>query len=127
MLNVLSILLVSVFLILTPTSVNAASKKSNSRPTFGATLAKNKRYITVNFSNLSKTKTIKYQLTYDSKKGPQGVSGTLSSKTKSLSRQLTLGTCSKKVCVYHQGVKGIVLNVDYTLKSGGIVSYSKKL
>lgn len=104
-----------------------AEAKASAKPTLGASIAKNKRYISVSFGNLSNTKRIKYQLTYGSTKGPQGVSGTLSPSSKSLSRQLTLGTCSKKVCVYHQGVKGMILNVDYTLKSGGIVSYSKNL
>ncbi len=107
--------------------VHAAPKTKS--PTTSGTLAKNKLSVTANFSNLTNVKTVKYRLVYDASNGKQGASGTIkvASKNKNLSRKLLLGTCSKNVCTYHKSVKNIKLSVDYTLKSGGIISYTKTI
>lgn len=97
-------------------------------PTFSAVRAKNKLSVTASFGNLLNVKSIAYQLTYDSAKGPQGAGGTIKvGKSKALSRKLLFGTCSGRVCTYHNSVKNAVLSVDFNLKSGGVVSYEKKL
>ena len=102
--------------------------KSSKNPAFSASLAKNKLSVSASFSNLTNVKTITYQLTYNSNKGQQGAAGTIKvGKLKSTSRKLLLGTCSGRVCTYHRDVKNIKLSVDFNLKSGGVVSYEKKL
>ncbi|MBI4059145.1 hypothetical protein HY404_02810 [Candidatus Microgenomates bacterium] len=107
--------------------IQAAPKKVGKNPSAGITLSKNKLSVIINFANLTNVKSFKYTLTYDSTKGAQGVSGTVKPKGATLARTLLLGTCSKKVCVYHKGVKNIKLNVDFTLKNGGSISYTKKI
>lgn len=105
-------------------SHGAASKKS---PALSATVAKNKRSIYAVFSNLSTVKSVTYTLTYDTAdKGQQGASGTIKvGKSASEARTLLFGTCSGKVCTYHKGVNNIKLSADFTLKTGGVVSYEK--
>ena len=104
----------------------AASKVKN--PAVSASMAKNKRTVGANFSNLTNVKSISYQLTYSSTKGNQGAGGTITvGKNTKLSRTLTLGTCSGKVCTYHQGIKNGKLNVTFKLKSGGSITKSVKL
>ena len=101
---------------------------SGKGPGLSASLAKNKLSVSASFSNLTNVKTITYQLTYDSNKGQQGAAGTIKTgKLKSTSRKLLLGTCSGRVCSYHRDVSNIRLSVDFNLKSGGVVSYEKKL
>lgn len=101
---------------------------SGKSPKLSASLAKNKLSVSANFSNLANVKTITYQLTYDSNKGAQGAAGTIKvGKLKSTSRKLLLGTCSGKVCSYHRDVNNIALSVDFNLKSGGVISYEKRL
>ena len=106
----------------------AAPTKSKS-PSVTASVAKNRLSMTASFLNVKNVKTISYQLTYDSNKGPQGARGTIKvpKNTNSLSRRLLFGTCSKNVCTYHRNLKNIALSVDFTLNSGGILSYEKKL
>lgn len=107
-------------------SIEAASKVKN--PAATASMAKNKRTVSANFSNLTNVKSISYQLTYSSTKGNQGAGGTITvGKNTKLSRTLTLGTCSGKVCSYHQGVKNGKLSVTFKLKSGGSITKTVKL
>lgn len=104
----------------------AASKVKN--PAVSAKMAKNKRTISTTFSNLTNVKSVSYQLTYSSTKGNQGAGGTIKvGKSKKLSRTLTLGTCSGRVCTYHQGVKNGKLDVTFKLKSGGSITKTVKL
>lgn len=133
MFRLLSIAILSVFtlsLFVFPSQALAKRKAATSAkgPTFTAVKAKNGRSVTANFGNLSNVKSVAYQLTYDSNKGPQGAGGSAKvGKSKSLSRTLLLGTCSGKVCTYHSAIKNLKLSVDFTLTSGGVVSYEKKL
>ena len=104
----------------------AASKVKN--PAVSASMAKNKRTVSASFSNLANVKSVSYQLTYTSTKGKQGAGGTVTvGKNTKLSRTLTLGTCSGKVCTYHQGIKNGKLSVTFKLKSGGSISKTVKL
>jgi hypothetical protein len=108
---------------------NAAAKAKSKSPSLSASMAKNKRNVNATFSNLTNVKSIKYQLTYSSNKGPQGAGGTIkvAKNSKSLSRSILLGTCSHKVCTYNTGIKNAKLSVDFVLNSGGVISYEKKL
>lgn len=105
----------------------AYHRKKSNVPGVSATLAKNKRFVAVSFNNLSAVKTISYSLTYNSTRGAQGVSGTIKPKSSIINRTLLLGTCSRNICVYHQKVRSLNLNVDFTLKRGGMISYSKRM
>lgn len=109
------------------TSTIQAKHLSKKNPTVSASIAKNKRSVYASFSNLGNVKTISYQLTYDSNKGPQGAGGSIKSTGRTVSRTITLGTCSRKVCTYHTNIKNAKLSVDFVLKSGGVVSYEKTL
>lgn len=121
-------LLISSFALASPTHARHNTSKTKS-PSLTASLAKNKLSVNANFNNLTNVTKISYQLTYDSNKGVQGAGGTIkvTSKNKNLSRNMLLGTCSRKVCTYHKNIKNIVVSVEFTLKSGGIISYEKKL
>ena len=104
----------------------AASKVKN--PSVSASIAKNKRTVSASFANLTNVKSVSYQLTYSSTKGNQGAGGTVTvGKSTKLARTLTLGTCSNKVCTYHQGIKNGKLSVTFKLKSGGSISRTVKL
>ncbi|MBI2267918.1 MAG: hypothetical protein HYU80_00515 [Candidatus Blackburnbacteria bacterium] len=100
-----------------------------SNPKVSAYKTRNKRSVVVNFTSIQNLKSISYELTYDSNKGPQGAGGTINlpKRKRRLSRSLLLGTCSHKVCTYHKDVKNIKLSVDFVLKSGGVVSYEKTI
>lgn len=59
-------------------------------------------------------KTIEYELTYDAKEGPRGVLGTINYKNEtSLEREILLGTCSKNVCRYDEGVTKVTLTIVF--------------
>lgn len=128
--RVIPALLLTLALTLSLTFFPSSILASHSRtPAVAATLAKNRLSVNASFLNLRNVAQVKYQLTYDSNKGPQGAGGTIrvGRRNKSLWRRLLLGTCSGRVCTYHSGVRNIKLSVDFTLRSGGIISYEKKL
>lgn len=114
---------------ISPTQAASKKSKSTKSPTASASMARSKLSVTASFRNLTNVKSVAYKLTYDSNKGPQGTQGTIKvkPKTNSLSRKILFGTCSKNVCTYHRDIKNIKLSTDFTLKSGGVVSYEKNL
>ncbi len=58
--------------------------------------------------------TIEYELTYDAKEGPRGVLGTINYKGEDkIQREILLGTCSKNVCRYDEGVKKVTLTIVF--------------
>lgn len=58
--------------------------------------------------------TIEYELTYDAKEGPRGVLGTISYKNENnIQREILLGTCSKNVCRYDEGVTKVTLTIVF--------------
>jgi len=122
-------LLFSVSLVFPQAQVEAKHKAgygTKKGPTLYASVAKNRRSIYATFSNISTVKSISYTLIYDTDRGSQGASGTIKvGKTNSAARTLLFGTCSNRVCTYHKGVKNIKLSADFTLKTGGVVSYEK--
>ena len=121
------VLTLAVSFIFTTSPALANHKKVVAKnPTFSASMAKNKRSVTLYFNNLKDVKTITYQMTYDSNKGPQGVSGTIKPKTRNISRRILMGTCSKNVCTYHKNVTNVHISGNYTLKSGGTIPFEKQ-
>lgn len=93
-----------------------------------AYVTKNKRSFSATFTNLTKVKTFTYTLSYDSAAGPQGSQGSINVKSgvKRLTRNFLLGSCSRKVCIYHKNIKNLKLNVNFTLNSGKVVRYERK-
>lgn len=64
---------------------------------------------------------IDYELSYEAKGGlPRGVLGKVDIKAgqQTLLREILLGTCSKNVCVYDEGVKKVSLTLKFN-KAGG--------
>ncbi|MDP3998003.1 MAG: hypothetical protein Q8P89_00095 [bacterium] len=59
-------------------------------------------------------KIIEYELTYEAKEGPRGVLGTINYKNEDkIERQILLGTCSKNVCRYDEGVSEVTLTIVF--------------
>ena len=59
-------------------------------------------------------KTIEYELTYEAKEGPRGVLGTIDYKSETnIQREILLGTCSKNVCRYDEGVTEVTLTAVF--------------
>ncbi|MFA6602906.1 MAG: hypothetical protein WCT01_03830 [Candidatus Shapirobacteria bacterium] len=76
-------------------------------------------YLTLNFKNLSTVKSFNYEVNYTGNNQSQGIFGQVSKvKTNLLMRQLFLGTCSKKVCISHKGVKKLTVTARFTQKNG---------
>ncbi len=88
-----------------------------------------KRAVTLKVSKISKdTVSIEYELSYDTGSGlPRGVLGKAQIKgTDSLSREILLGSCSKNVCVYDEGVTKISLTLKFNKSSGQATGFSKE-
>lgn len=74
--------------------------------------------VIVNFSSLSNIESISYCLTYTSNGRRQGACGTaLPYGQPTITRELLLGTCSKKICTYFSNVKNLSLAVRSKLKT----------
>lgn len=59
-------------------------------------------------------KTIEYELNYEANEGPRGVLGTINYKgEQNLKREILLGTCSKNVCRYDEGVTKVTLTIVF--------------
>lgn len=71
---------------------------------------------------------IEYELSYITGKGlPRGVLGKVDLKgADSFSREILLGSCSKNVCVYDEGVKKISLTLKFNKSSGQATGFSKE-
>lgn len=72
------------------------------------------------------TKTIEYEMTYDTDGVERGVMGTIAVKPEdeTITREILLGTCSRNVCVYDKNVKEIKLGLRIETDKG-FKSWSK--
>lgn len=99
-----------------------SSKKTNSLAmgiSVMARLRTDRKALLVNFTGLSKAKSVMYTLSYTSNGIEQGISGILDSGGKNnLSRELLFGTCSSGVCRYHTNIKNMKFEVNSELTSG---------
>ena len=81
-----------------------------------------KRAVILKISRIPEgVKTVEYEITYEAKSGlPKGVIGKIELKEKedSISREIVLGTCSRNVCVYDEGVGKISLALVFTGDKG---------
>ena len=98
-------------------------------PTTSISLTKDRRFVYLNFSDLTNVSKVNYTLVYDSNRGQKGLEGgfKLKPRTRRSSRRQILGTCSSGRCVYHQGIKNVQLDATFTLRSGGTANVTKAL
>lgn len=79
------------------------------------------REVTLSISAIPKgTESIEYELSYDTSAGlPKGALGTIKlSGESSIERKITLGTCSRNVCKYDEGVTKINLVLRFNTADG---------
>jgi len=72
-----------------------------------------KHEVTLEIKNIKNATSLEYELTYLSKEIPRGVVGTVNLKEgeTSITRKILLGTCSRNVCKYDEGVTGGTLTL----------------
>lgn len=92
-------------------------------------LSRDRRFVYLNFSDLTNVSRVNYILVYDSNRGQKGLEGgfKLKPRTRRSSRRQILGTCSSGRCVYHRNIKNVSLDATFTLRSGGTVNVTKSL
>lgn len=124
-------LLLLLFLVIPSSSYAAKAKKqakaksvASSQMQIGVNpqLVQSKRTLRIVFTKIKNVKTITYEVTYNANGVSQGVMGTITPKKPSETRNVLLGTCSGKVCVYHTGITNLQLKVTATYKSGAVSS-----
>lgn len=104
--------------------VNAVTKKKvvkKAVPAIGVStqVARDKKSVSLYFSNLQKTSSVFYTLNYLNSGKKEGAGGSINTKGKfSLSRKLLFATCSSGVCRYHKNIKNVKLTVTVTFKDG---------
>lgn len=94
------------------------------------TARSDKRAVNLQITQLSGIKSIEYELSYLTKGDiPRGVIGSIEVKTsdKKITRELLLGTCSRNVCKYDEGVKSVTLVAKITKTDGKILQAESKL
>lgn len=72
---------------------------------------------------------VEYELSYEAKGGlPRGVLGKVDVKSgqETILREILLGTCSKNVCVYDEGVKKVSLTLRFNESSGESTGFSQE-
>lgn len=82
---------------------------------------KAKKEVTLSVDGIpSGTQTIEYELSYNAEGDiPKGVIGTIPvDGEKSVTRKITLGTCSSGTCVYDKGVTSIKVSLKFQTASG---------
>ncbi len=67
---------------------------------------------------LKYAKEVSYNLTYTSNLIPQGVEGSHDVSLGNTQTELTFGTCSGNDCNYHQNIKDMFMEINYSLQSG---------
>lgn len=74
-----------------------------------------KKSVFLSIKNIpSKTKTIEYILSYETKDGGlQGVNSTVAVNSSDFEKEIVLGTCSSGTCVYHQIKNNLKLEIMF--------------
>lgn len=78
--------------------------------------------IVINLYNLNSVSKVSYILSYFGSGQTQGVVGSFTPTSNTDSRELLFGTCSHGVCKYHEGITNAHLVLNFTLKSGAVVT-----
>jgi len=91
-------------------------------PLVWLTPSADKHEVTLEIKNIKNASALEYELTYLSKDIPRGVVGTINLKEgeASIIRKILLGTCSRNVCKYDEGVTGGTLTLRLR-GSGGLI------
>ena len=102
-----------------PTSTDSMTLATN-KPTLDAHVAVDRRSIGLTFGNLINVLRITYDVTYTAKTGLKGATGTIdvASPSAPIKRDITLGTCSKNICVYDDITTPIAVSVVYRMSDG---------
>lgn len=82
-----------------------------------------KKAVIMKMTKLSGISSIEYELTYESEgEIPRGVIGNIELKNgeTSTTKEMLLGTCSKNVCKYYEGVKKVQLLLKLTYPDGSL-------
>lgn len=116
----------------TPGEVETQSYEKIDASEIGLTLSPrtDKRAVTLEITKLDELSSIEYELSYLAKGDiPRGVIGTIEVKPsdKKISRELLLGTCSRNVCKYDEGVISVSLVAKITKTDGKIYSVEETL
>lgn len=72
---------------------------------------------------------VEYELSYEAKGGlPRGVLGKIDVKSakETILREILLGTCSRNICVYDEGVKKVSLVLKFNKSSGQSTIFSQE-
>jgi len=82
-------------------------------PLVWLTPSADKHEVTLEIKNIKNATSLEYELTYLSKEIPRGVVGTINLKEQetSILRKILLGSCSRNVCRYDEGVTGGTLTL----------------
>src|SRR3989344_1571548 len=115
--NIIVLSLFVLSFLIVPQVTYAAAKKSSFPIGVSAKASKDKKSVTVTFSNLKGVTSISYILSYNTNGKSEGAVGTIKPKnSKPISRKLLLGTCSSGVCRYHKKISNAVLEVTVKTK-----------
>lgn len=111
------LLLITTALFTIPFPAVAAAKSSS--VAISGKYVKERNVVQSYFSNFKGVSKVSYMLFYVGNGVGQGVMGSFSpGKSKSVSKQTYLGTCSGKVCTPHRSVKNIQLEVTTYYTNG---------
>lgn len=99
--------------------IKTARQSVSSTISVSPKLRKDRRALHVNFSNLQNAKSVSYMMVYKTNGQEEAAMGALNlTGAPNQSSELLLGTCSKNVCRYHNGISDARLEVSYTSKNG---------
>lgn len=118
----------------TPTPTSASSRFSlpdnkEEKAEVSLTPRMDKKAVILKISKIpSDVVSVEYELSYNTGKGlPRGVLGKIDIKSgqESILREILLGTCSKSVCVYDEGVTKVSLTLKFNKSSGQSTGFAQ--
>lgn len=109
-----------------PSAASFAGPVAN-QPTLTITTRADRKAINLTFESLSTATIIDYTVTYVSKNINRGITGKIirSKAEQTLTREILLGTCSKDVCTYDEGVTTVKIAVVYTFENATTTKVDK--
>lgn len=116
---ILLFLSVSIFLVVATSSVNAGKKLAVASLSASGQFLKSSNVVRAYFGNMKRVSKVSYVLMYDGNGIGQGIEGSFTpGKKTSYSKDLFLGTCSRKVCIRHKNIKNMRLEVTTRSTTG---------
>ena len=77
-----------------------------------------KQNVLINFSGISGLKSVSYELIYTNGNKEEGVVGVIRPKKDTESRNVYLGTCSKRACTPHRNIKTGTVSIKFKDQQG---------